>query len=570
MAEERVCEKNDELIIDITDMGTEGEGIGRVEGYTLFVKDAIIGDKVRVKVIKTKKRFGYARLMEIITPSKWRVEPACPVARQCGGCQLQHCSYEKQLEWKQQKVTDCLERIGGLDVKDIMEPIIGMDKQYHYRNKAQFPVGYDKEGNLVTGFYAGRTHSIIPCMDCDIQHPVNSIILRAVLEFMKENAITAYNEKECTGLVRHILTRVGMVTGEIMVCLIINGKKLPHKDKLIEKLLACEFDDTCVDKNSELLMKNPLKIKSVSLNINMNNTNVILGDKIETIYGSPYIEDYIGDIRYRISPLSFYQVNPVQTKKLYDTALEYAGLKGGEIVWDLYCGIGTISLFLAQKAAKVCGVEIVPQAIEDAKVNAKLNGMDNTEFFTGAAEDVVTEQYAQSDGKLKADVVTIDPPRKGCDEKLLRTVINMEPERIVYVSCDPATLARDLKYLAANGYKVDRVRACDMFGQSYHVETVVLLSQRKADDYIEVDLELDELDITSAETKATYREIQQYVMKQTGMMVSNLNIAQVRRKCGLDMRENFNLPKSKDAKQPKCPEKKEKAIREALEHFGMV
>ena len=479
MAEERVCEKNDELIIDITDMGTEGEGIGRVEGYTLFVKDAIIGDKVRVKVIKTKKRFGYARLMEIITPSKWRVKPVCPVARQCGGCQLQHCSYEKQLEWKQQKVTDCLERIGGIDVKDIMEPIIGMDKPYHYRNKAQFPVGYDKEGNLVTGFYAGRTHSIIPCMDCDIQHPVNSIILRAVLEFMKENGITAYNEKEGNGLVRHILTRVGMVTGEIMVCLIINGKKLPHKDKLIEKLLACEFDDIYVDKNSELLMKNPLKIKSVSLNINMNNTNVILGNKIETIYGSPYIEDYIGDIRYRISPLSFYQVNPVQTKKLYDTALEYAGLKGGEVVWDLYCGIGTISLFLAQKAAKVCGVEIVPQAIEDAKVNAKLNGMDNTEFFTGAAEDVVTEQYAQSDGKLKADVVTIDPPRKGCDEKLLRTVINMEPERIVYVSCDPATLARDLKYLAANGYKVDRVRACDMFGQSYHVETVVLLSQLK-------------------------------------------------------------------------------------------
>ena len=575
MSEERVCEKNDELIIDIIDIGTEGEGIGRIDGYTLFVKDAVIGDRVRVKVIKTKKRFGYARLMEIIKPSVWRVEPVCDVARQCGGCQLQHFSYKKQLEWKQQKVLDCLERIGGFDVQDIMEPIMGMDEPFHYRNKAQFPVGYDKKGNLVTGFYAGRTHSIIPCMDCEIQHPVNSVILRAVLEYMNENNVPAYNEKDGSGLVRHILTRVGMVTGDVMVCLIINGKTIPHKERLIEKLLACDFthvsdnDNKDVDKEGKLLTKKPFQIKSVSLNINMKNTNVILGDKVDTIYGNPYIEDYIGDIKYRISPLSFYQVNPLQTKKLYETALEYADLKGGEVVWDLYCGIGTISLFLAQKAAKVCGVEIVPQAIEDAKNNAKLNGMTNTEFFVGAAEDVVPKKYAESDGMLKADVVTIDPPRKGCDEKLLQTVIKMQPKKIVYVSCDPATLARDLKYLAGNGYRLERVRACDMFGHSFHVETVVLLSQRKADDYVEVELELDELDITSAETKATYREIQQYVMKQTGMIVSDLNIAQVRRKCGLDMRENYNLPKSENAKQPKCPEKKEKAIVEAVKYYQM-
>lgn len=520
MSEERVCEKNDELIIDIIDMGTEGEGIGRIDGYTLFVKDAVIGDRVKVKVIKTKKRFGYARLMEIVKPSKWRVEPVCNVARQCGGCQLQHCSYEKQLAWKQQKVIDCLERIGGFDVKGIMEPIIGMDKPYHYRNKAQFPVGYDKEENLVTGFYAGRTHSIIPSVDCAIQHPINSVILKAVLEYMNENNVSAYNEKDGSGLVRHILTRVGIVTGEIMVCLVINGKNIPHKEKFIEKLLSCNFDDVCstndvcttcdvcstqyvcgthdvcfnrdakstrdvsstcdgnVDKKCEMLIQKTFQIKSVSLNINTKNTNVILGEKIKTIYGNPYIEDYIGDIRYRISPLSFYQVNPVQTKKLYETALEYADLKGGEVVWDLYCGIGTISLFLAQKAAKVCGVEIVPQAIEDAKVNAKINGMTNTEFFAGAAEDVVPEKYAESNGKLKADVVTIDPPRKGCDEKLLQTVIKMQPKKIVYVSCDPATLARDLKYLAGNGYKLERVRACDMFGHSFHVETVCLLSKK--------------------------------------------------------------------------------------------
>lgn len=583
-----VCEKNDELELEITDIGNTGEGIGKIEGYTLFVKDALIGDTVRVKVMKTKKNYGYARLLEIIKPSEFRVEPKCPVARQCGGCQLQHCSYEKQLSWKEEKVANCLRRIGGIEVytekeyKDlskenskekfedrvsdlsgkeqgqvpvIMEPIIGMGKPVHYRNKAQFPVGYDKEDNLVAGFYAGRTHSIIPQTDCLIQHECNKQIVETVLEFMKKYKVTAYDEKKNSGIVRHILTRVGKTTGEVMVCLVINAKKLPHAEKFVEMILNCELN---------------IEIKSIVVNINRENTNVILGNKIQTLYGQSYIEDYIGEIKYRISPLSFYQVNPEQTKKLYQTALEFADIKEGEVVWDLYCGIGTISLFMASKAAKVCGVEIVPQAIEDAKQNARLNHMTNTEFFVGAAEDVVPEQYEKSGGKLKADVVTLDPPRKGCDEKLLDTVVKMAPSRIVYVSCDPGTLARDLKVLIHKGYEVKRVRACDMFGESYHVETVVLLSQQRADDHIEVDLELDELDITSAETKATYREIQQYVMKQTGMMVSNLNIAQVRRKCGLDMKENYNLPKSENAKQPKCPEKKEKAIREALEYFGMV
>lgn len=486
-----VCEKNEELELDITDLGSTGEGIGKIDGYTLFVKDALIGDQVRVKVIKTKKNYGYARLLEIIKPSEFRVEPECPVARQCGGCQLQHCSYEKQLSWKEEKVANCLRRIGGVPVYTeeeykkivagksdgsksventlngtpiIMEPILRMDRPVHYRNKAQFPVGYDKDGNLVAGFYAGRTHSIIPQTDCLIQHECNKQIVETVLEFMKKYKVTAYDEKKNKGIVRHILTRVGKTTGEVMVCLVINAKKLPHPEEFVEMIRNCGIN---------------FEIKSITVNINREKTNVILGEKIEILYGHSYIEDYIGDIKYRISPLSFYQVNPEQTKKLYQTALEFADIKESEVVWDLYCGIGTISLFMAQTAAKVCGVEIVPQAIEDAKQNAELNHMANTEFFVGAAEDVVPTQYEKSGGKLRADVVTLDPPRKGCDEKLLETVVKMAPSRIVYVSCDPGTLARDVKVLVERGYEVKRVRACDMFGGSFHVETVVGL-QRKS------------------------------------------------------------------------------------------
>ena len=579
-----VCNKNDEFELEITDLGSTGEGIGKIDGYTLFVKDALIGDKVRVKVMKTKKNYGYARMLEIIEPSEYRVESECPVARQCGGCQLQHCSYEKQLSWKEEKVANCLRRIGGVPVYTeekyrkyknaeeqqnaentaesktpiIMEPILRMDKPVHYRNKAQFPVGYDKDGNPVAGFYAGRTHSIIPQTDCLIQHECNKQIVETVLEFMKKYNVTAYDEKKNRGIVRHILTRVGKATGEVMVCLVINAKKLPHSEEFVEMIKNCGIN---------------LEIKSITVNINRENTNVILGEKVETLYGQSYIEDYIGDIKYRISPLSFYQVNPEQTKKLYQTALEFADIKEGEVVWDLYCGIGTISLFMAREASKVCGVEIVPQAIEDAKQNAKLNNITNAEFFVGAAEDVVPTQYEKSGGRLRADVVTLDPPRKGCDEKLLDTVVKMAPSRIIYVSCDPGTLARDVKVLTDKGYEVKRVRACDMFGGSFHVETVVLLSQlkQKPDDYINVTIELDDMDITAAETKATYDEIKKYVAEHNaGMKVSNLYISQVKRKCGIEVGKNYNLPKNEDSRQPQCPEDKESAIVEALKHFKMI
>ena len=369
----------------------------------------------------------------------------------------------------------------------MMEPILAMDKPYYYRNKAQFPVGVDKGGDLIAGFYAGRTHSIIKNTNCIIQHPCNHEIVETVLQFMRDYKIPAYNEKNHTGLVRHILTRVGEDTGEVMVCLVVNGTFIPEAEELTSRLLACHLTGKDVGQS--------LAIKSICLNINREKTNVILGKKVKVLYGNPFIEDKIGDIVYRISPLSFYQVNPEQTKKLYDTVLEYADLQGQEVVWDLYCGIGTISLFLAQKAKKVCGVEIVPQAVRDAEENAGRNHFTNVEFFEGAAEEIVPEQYQKSNGSLKADVVTLDPPRKGCDAKLLETVVGMEPERIVYVSCDPATLARDLRYLCDRGYELKRVRACDMFGMGYHVETVCVLGNknRKPDDYLKVNIDVDKI-----------------------------------------------------------------------------
>lgn len=452
-----VVNKNDELIVEIDDIGSEGEGIGKYQGYTLFVKNAIVGDKVKVKVMKTKKTYGYARLMEIIDKSPHRVVPRCELAGKCGGCSIQHLDYKKQLEYKQNKVKNCLERIGGFKDNYSMEPIIGMDEPYYYRNKAQFPVSRNKEGKLVIGFYAGRTHSIIDTSHCYIQAKENDVVLQRIRDFMNQYQISTYDEEKHEGLVRHILTRVGFTTGEIMVCIIINGKEIPHKDELIK-----------------LLTQIP-KMTSISLNINREKTNVILGRKVVALWGQPYITDYIGDIKYQISPLSFYQVNPIQTKVLYETALEYAGLQGDEVVWDLYCGIGTISLFLAKRAKKVYGVEIIPQAIDDAKRNAEINNITNAEFFVGAAEDILPQKHKEE--SIYADVIVVDPPRKGCEESLLDTIVNMSPKKVVYVSCDPATLARDLRYLCDRGYKMVKVQVVDQFGHSVHVETVVLLAR---------------------------------------------------------------------------------------------
>ena len=541
--------KNDLVTLEIEDCGIDGEGIGKADGFTVFVKDAVIGDTVTAKIIKAKKNYGYGRLMEVVKPSPYRVEPKCAFARQCGGCQLQALSYDQQLVFKTNKVKGHLERIGGFT--DIpMEPIIGMDELFHYRNKAQFPVGRNKEGKIVTGFYAGRTHNIIENRDCALGVPENKEVLDRVIAHMEKYGIEPYNEATGKGLVRHVLIRYGYFTKEVMVCLILNGNKIPKEEQLVKSL--CEIPG----------------MTSITINVNKKRSNVILGEEICLLWGQEYITDRIGDISYQISPLSFYQVNPMQTQKLYAKALEYADLHGQETVWDLYCGIGTISLFLAQKAKFVRGVEIVPAAIENAKENAKLNGLENTEFFVGKAEEVLPREYKKNG--VYADVIVVDPPRKGCDETLLETMIEMNPERIVYVSCDSATLARDLKYLCARGYELRKVCPVDQFGMTVHVETVVLLSQQKPDDTIEIDLDLDELDATSAETKATYQEIKDYVLKEFGLKVSNLYISQIKRKCGIEVGENYNLPKTENPKVPQCPKEKEDAIKAALKYFAMI
>ena len=554
--------KNDIVTLEIVDCGVDGEGIGKADGFTVFVKDAVIGDTIMAKIMKAKKNYGYGRLMEILKPSPYRVEPVCLSARQCGGCQLQAVSYEEQKVFKEKKLRGHLERIGGF-TEFPMEPLIGMDDPYHYRNKAQFPVGRNKEGRIVTGFYAGRTHAIIENRDCALGIPQNKDVLDRVIAHMEKYNIAPYDEATGKGLVRHIFVRYGFFTGELMVCLIINGQDLPHQRELVEKL--CEIPG----------------MTSISLNMNKKRSNVILGDKVKTIWGEDYITDKIGDISYEISPLSFFQVNPKQTWKLYSKALEYADLHGEETVWDLYCGIGTISLFLAQKAKFVRGVEIVPAAIEDAKRNAQINHIENVEFFVGKAEEVLPREYEKNG--VYADVIVVDPPRKGCDEMLLKTILKMQPKRVVYVSCDSATLARDLRFLCDNGYELKKVCGVDQFPQTVHVETVVLLSHKKPDGHINVKVEFGEgegkvpldniakrAESYKPKERVTYKMIKEYIEAKYGFKVHTAYIAEVKRDLGLPM---YDAPNAvEELKQPRKHPTAEKveAIKDALKHFEVI
>ncbi len=478
--------KDDLITLTIEDLSSEGLGVGRSDGVTFFVKDTVIGDVAEARIMKMKKTYGYARLTRLLEESPDRVVPPCPVARQCGGCQIQAMSYQAQLSFKEKKVRSSLQRIGGIE-NPPMEPIIGMETPFRYRNKAQYPVGRDREGRLTAGFYAGRTHSIIACRDCLLGIEANGQILDIVLAHMEKYHIEPYDEQTGTGLVRHIMTRAGFRTGQIMVCLVVNGRSIPHSEELCAALAAVPG------------------MAGVTLNSNFEKTNVIMGRRLKLLWGAEYIEDLIGDVRFCISPLSFFQVNPRQTQKLYEKALEYAGLTGQETVWDLYCGIGTISLFLAQKARQVYGVEIVSEAIRDARRNAELNGIRNAEFYVGRAEDVLPQKYAQEG--IHADVIVVDPPRKGCEESVLETMIRMQPRRIVYVSCDSATLARDLKYLCGRGYEVRSVCPVDMFGQTVGTETVCLLTRSDIRQHMEAKLTTGEMDLTMAESKAAQMSV---------------------------------------------------------------
>jgi 23S rRNA (uracil1939-C5)-methyltransferase len=446
---------NEKYNIQIKGLGSGGEGVGKIEGFTIFVDGALPEEYIEAGITNVKANYAIGKLESIIQPSPYRISPPCTIAHKCGGCQIQRMDYQKQLEYKTQLVKDSIERIGK--IKDvIIHQTIGMNTPFNYRNKAQFPIGME-DGKAALGFYAKRSHRIVPQHNCLIQHPVNTKISSIVKAYIDKYNLSIYDEEKHKGLLRHLVTRVGFITGEIMVILVANGESIPNIDNLVKRL-TYEIPE----------------IVSIYLNINKEKTNVILGRENKLIYGKKDIEDYIGDIKFKISPLSFYQVNPIQTKILYEKALEYADLKGDEVVYDAYCGIGTISLFLAQRAKKVIGIEILQEAIKDAKENARINKINNVDFYVGKTEEIIPQLYKNGE---RADVVVVDPPRKGCDRKLLDTIIQMKPKRVVYVSCKPSTLARDLNYLEKGGYKAKEIQPVDLFPHTGHVECVVLITR---------------------------------------------------------------------------------------------
>nr|WP_297575114.1 23S rRNA (uracil(1939)-C(5))-methyltransferase RlmD [uncultured Peptostreptococcus sp.] len=544
-----MLEKGKKYECKIVDMGQTGVGIGKHEGFTVFVDGALLGEVVDVKIKKSKKKYAEGVVSKIKVRSPYRVDRVCnPKYSNCGGCQIQELDYEKQLDLKTNIVKEDLKRIGGLDDVQVFDAI-GMDQPFRYRNKAQFPVQME-DGRVKIGFYRKKSHDIIDMDKCVIQDEKNDLIIDIIRRYIEEENISIYDEKTHKGILRHIVTKVGFTSGQVMVVLVATEDRFKNLDRLIE-----------------VLKREVAGFTSLVVNINKDKTNVILGRKNINKYGRGKIIDNIGDLKFEISPLSFFQVNPIQTEVLYSKTLEYADLKEGDRVFDIYCGIGTISLFLAQKAEFVYGVEIVEDAIKDARLNADLNGMDNLDFFVGKAEEVVPKIYKE--GK-RANVVVVDPPRKGCDERVLDTIVDMEPDRVVYVSCNPSTLARDLRYLEDRGYRCEKVQPVDLFPHSVHVETVALLSKLDVDKHIDVEIKLDELDLTSAESKATYAQIKEYILEKFNLKVSTLYIAQIKKKCGIELREHYNKSKKEKQVIPQCTPEKEEAIMDALRHFKMI
>ena len=535
--------KNQEHIVAIEGYGEGGMGVARIDGRVVFVHGALRGETCRVLILKTLKSVAFAKVLEVIEPSGARVESDCPYFPRCGGCTYRHMSYEEELRLKKQRVQDNLSRIGGSDVT--VEEILGAQDTLRYRNKAQYPVS--KDGAV--GFYRARTHEIIECEHCLLVRPEADAAAEALREYMQSCRVAGYDEKTGRGLVRHLYVRSN-AAGESLICVLVNGDKLPKEDRLVALLR-----DACP------------KCRGIVLGTNTKKGNVILGDRYRTLWGDDRLEDTLCGKRFLLSVPSFYQVNRTQAERLYAKAIEFADLTGRETVLDLSCGAGTITLALSDHAKKVLGAEIVPEAIDDARENAVRNDVRNVEFFCGDASDVA-KKLAQE--HLRPDVITVDPPRKGLAPDVVESIAEMQPQRVVYVSCDSATMARDVKRFAELGYTATRAAAVDMFPRADHVETVCLLSKLQSKEHIEIEVTMDEMDLTSAESKATYEEIKAYVLEHTGLKVSYLYIAQVKQKYGIIERENYNKPKSENAKQPQCPPEKEKAITEALRHFGMI
>ena len=523
---------------------SEGLGIARVNGAVVFVPHAVRGEEIDLRITKVMKTSCTGEIVKIHNPSPERMEPECPYAGKCGGCAYRHLTYPEELWTKRQRVQDALTRIGGLDLT--VEEILGAKNPEHYRNKSQYPVGAD--GSI--GFFQARTHKVVPIRRCLIQTEAADRTAQAVGEWMRRYKISAYDETTGKGLVRHVCVRVNR-KGESLCCVVVNGNKVPREPELAAYVTVAV----------------PHTV-GVLLNSNTRRGNVVLGDKYRTLFGRNYLMDTLCGLEFKLSMPSFYQVNRDQAEVLYGKALKFAGLTGNETVLDLYCGIGTITLCLAKAAKRVIGAEIVPPAIRDAKENALRNHIENAEFFCGDAADIAAK--LESDG-LRPDVVTVDPPRKGLAPEVIASVAAMGPEKVVYVSCDPATLGRDVKVFREFGYEAKRAAAVDMFPGTAHVETVVLLSKGEVDSKkIRVEFSLEDMDMSEFQDGATYTQIKDYVLEHSGLKVSNLYISQIKRKCGIEVGKNYNLPKSEDSRQPQCPPEKEKAIREAMKYFGMI
>ena len=536
--------KNQEHTVTIEGYGEGGMGVARIDGCVVFVHGALRGEKCRVLILKTLKSVAFAKVLEVLEPSSERMESDCPYFPRCGGCTYRHIRYEEELRLKKQRVQDNLSRIGGSDVT--VEEILGAQDTLRYRNKAQYPVS--KDGAV--GFYRARTHEVIECEHCLLVKPEADAAAEALREYMQSCRVAGYDEKTGRGLVRHLYIRSN-AAGESLVCVLVNGDKLPKEDRLVTLLR-----DACP------------KCTGIVLGTNTKKGNVILGDRYRTLWGSDRLEDTLCGKTFRLSVPSFYQVNRVQAERLYAKAIEFAGLTGQETVLDLYCGAGTITLALSDHAKKVLGAEIVPEAIDDARENAARNGVKNAEFFCGDASDVAKKLAREN---LRPDVITVDPPRKGLAADVVESIAEMQPQRVVYVSCDSATMARDVKRLADLGYTAQRACAVDMFPRADHVETVVLLSKGEVDSKkIRVEFSLEDMDMSEFQDGATYPQIKAYVLEHSGLKVSNLYISQIKRKCGIEVGKNYNLPKSEDSRQPQCPPEKEKAIREAMKYFGMI
>lgn len=529
------------LVID--GYASDGAGVARLDGMVVFVQGGIRGEACDVRLTHVGRSALWGRVEEVVNPSPARIFPRCLHYTKCGGCQFRHMNYAEELEAKRIRVEDALRRLGGADIH--VSAILGAEQVDRYRNKAQFPVA---KGPRI-GFYRPRSHDVIDVDDCLLQGEAAARLRGAVKEWMAEYSIPAYNERTFTGLVRHVYVRTNRA-GRSLCCLLVNGRGVPREAELVRALRRAEPN-----------------LAGVVLGVNEKHNNVILGDSYRTLWGEDFLSDTLCGLTFRLSVPSFYQVNPAQTEVLYGKALEFAGLTGAETVLDLYCGIGTISLVMARKAGMVWGGEVVPQAVDDAIANAQRNHIENARFLCADAGEAA--RYLEGEG-VRPDVVCVDPPRKGLAEDVVDTIADMGPQRVVYVSCDPGTLGRDVKRFAGRDYTLKKAVAVDMFPRTAHVETVVLLSKLKVDHHIEIELKMDELDLTAAESKATYDEIKAYVLNKYGLKVSQLYIAQIKRKCGIIERKNYNVSKKEDAKVPQCPPEKEAAIMDALKHFQMI